>query len=310
MSTQSDEPLFLKCGEVRYGKPVCSKFGPIHENAPYGINSATSDIEDPLQFIPANFFGSSNFSANLIDQEYRLCGALVVKAVKEGLAIMRLRYRAEAGEGEGGRQFLLSHTLLIPGLKYWNDIPTGLFTWCEQSLRAFPVVYDEPRLALQKNIKITRFRSRDITWYDGLSRHRQIQLGSAFQAIRRNVGWAISGIVAEGEKLRPASLISADLDVIASLPSKFPLRVNDCDKFILNLGLNPEVTPAAISYFPGQRGSAIEAPDLNALRVAIISNKTKDSPTMDGPFGVRFFDSLDRRIGSDPIPLRAQSKTN
>ena len=154
-------------------------------------------------------------------------------------------------------------------------------------------------------IELPAAKPADIDWYDSLSRHRQIQLGSTFQAIRRRVGWAASGIVAEEENQRPASLVAADLDVIASLPSKFPLRIDNTDKFILNLGLEPELTPDAITYFPGHRGSAIEAPDLQALRVAIINNDTEKSPDETAMLDERFIDNLDRRIGRDPIPLRS-----
>ena len=73
-------------------------------------------------------------------------GALIVKAVKEGLAVMRMRYRAEAGEGESGRQFLLARTLVFPGIEYWQDIPPGLFSWCEKALNAYPFVFDQPTM--------------------------------------------------------------------------------------------------------------------------------------------------------------------
>lgn len=304
MTTQSGDARILVCEEIRYGKSVRSKFGPLHENALYGVNSATQGIENPLHLIPAGFLGSANLTSNMIDPEYMRRGALIVKAVKEGLAIMRIRYRAESGEGEGGRQFLLARTLLLPGIEYWHQIPPGLFTWSEQAMNANPFVFDQPTMPLGQRIELQDFEVRDVGWYDGLSRHRQIQLGSAFQAITRRVGWAVSGITAEEEKQRPASLIAADLDVIASFPRKFPLRVNDTDNFIMNLGLEPDLTPGAISYFPTHRGNVIEAPDLQALRVAIISSKKEDLPDLDDTPDELFFDSLDRRIGRDPIPLK------
>lgn len=304
MTTQSGDARILMCEEIRYGKPVRSKFGPLHENALYGVNSVTQGIENPLHHIPASLLGNANLTSNMIDPEYMRRGALIVKAVKEGLAIMRMRYRAEAGEGEGGRQFLLSRTLLLPGIEYWHQIPPGLFAWCEQALNANPFVFDQPTMPPSQRIELQDFQPRDVSWYDGLSRHRQIQLGSAFQAITRRVGWAVSGIAAEEEKQRPASLIAADLDVIASFPRKFSLRVDDTDKFILNLGLEPDLTPGAVSYFPAHRGNAIDAPDLQALRVAIISSKNDDLPDLDDPPDKLFFDSLDRRIGRDPIPLK------
>lgn len=304
MTVQLGDARILICEEIRYGKPVRSEFGPLYENAPYGINSVTSNIENPLHFIPANFLDDANLASNMIDPEYMRRGALIVKAVKEGLAIMRLRYRAEAGESEGGRQFLLARTLLLPGIEYWHEIPVGLFAWCEQAFNAYPFVFDQPTMPAGQRIDLPVFEQRDVNWYDGLSRSRQIQLGSAFQAITRRVGWTVSGVVAEEEKQRPASLIAADLDVITSFPRKFALRVNDTDKFILNLGLEPDLTPGAISYFPAHRGSAIEAPDLHALRVAIISSKNENPPDFDDTPDESFFDSLDRRIGRDPIPLK------
>lgn len=310
MTTLSDNAINLICEEIRYGKPVRSEFGPLYENAPYGINSVTANIENPLRFVPANFLGDANLASNMIDPEYMRRGALIVKAVKEGLAIMRIRYRAEAGEGEGGRQFLLARTLLLPGIEYWHDIPSGLFAWCEQSLHAHPFVFDQPTMPAGQRIDLPAYEQRGVDWYDDLSRHRQIQLGSAFQAITRRVGWAVSGVVAEEEKQRPGSLIAADLDVISSFPRKFSLRVNDSDKFILNLGLEPGLTPGAVSYFPAHRGSAIEAPDLQALRVAITNSKNDDLPAIMRVLGEHHSDSLDRRIGREPIPLKVSpSKT-
>lgn len=304
MTTQTGDARILICEEIRYGKPVRSEFGPLYENAPYGINSVTAGIENPLQFVPAKFLGDATLASNMIDPEYTRRGALIVKAVKEGLAIMRLRYRAEAGEGEGGRQFLLARTLLLPGIQYWHEIPAGLFAWSEQALNTYPFVFDQPTTPAKTKIELPPFKIRDVNWYDGLSRSRQVQLGSAFQAITRRVGWAVSGVVAEEETQRPASLIAADLDIITSFPRKFSLRVDDTDRFILNLGLSPDLTPGAISYFPAQRGGAFEAPDLQALRVAIIRSKNEISPDLGEPPGEYFFDSLDRRIGRDPIPLK------
>ena len=310
MTTQSDDAINLICEEVRYGKPVRSEFGPLYENAPYGINSVTANIENPLRFVPANILGDANLASNMIDPEYMRRGALIVKAVKEGLAIMRIRYRAEAGEGESGRQFLLARTLLLKGINYWHDIPSGFFAWCEQSLHAHPFVYDQPTMPAGPRVELPAYEQRGVDWYDELSRHRQIQLGSAFQAITRRVGWAVSGVVAEEEKQRPGSLIAADLDVIASFPRKFSLRVNDTDKFILNLGLEPGLTPGAVSYFPAHRGSAIEAPDLQALRVAITHSKIDEPVEPTEAVGEHYADSLDRRIGRDPIPLKVSPSKN
>lgn len=304
METIPGKARVLKFEEVCYGKPVRTLSGPLHESALYGVNSVTPGVDSPLRFIPANFLGNANLTSSMIDPEFAGRGALIVKAVDEGLAIMRMRYRAEAGEGEGGRQFLLSRTLLLPGIKYWHEIPSGLFAWCEQGLTAPPFVFDQPNAPSVRTVELPAFQARDVNWFDSLSQHRQIQLGSAFQAITRRVGWTVSRMVAEEEKQRPAVLIAADLDVIASLPRKFPLRQDGADQFILNLGLDPQLTPGAVSCFPGHRGSAIEAPDLHALRIAIISSDENQQaePGARPPSGSS--DSLDRRIGSEPIPLK------
>ena len=304
METVPGEARTLMFGEVCYGKPVRTQSGPLHESALYGVNSVTPGVENPLRYIPANFLGNTNLTSSMIDPEFAGRGALIVKAVDEGLAIMRMRYRAEAGEGEGGRQFLLSRTLLLPGVQYWHEIPPGLFSWCEQGLVAQPFVFDQPNSPATRPVELPAFQPRDVNWFDNLSQHRQIQLGSAFQAITRRVGWTVSRMVAEEEKQRPAALIAADLDVISSLPRKFPLRQGDTDQFILNLGLDPQLTLGAVSYFPGHRGSAIEAPDLHALRIAISSSEEKHPSASGVKHTSGTSDSLDRRIGSEPIPLK------
>lgn len=304
METVPGEARTLRFEEVCYGKPVRTLDGPLHENALYGVSSVTPGIADPLRYIPASFLGNANLTSSMIDPEFAGRGALIVKAVGEGLAVMRMRYRAEAGEGEGGRQFLLSRTLLLPGIQYWHEIPPGLFSWCEQALFAQPFVFDQPSAPQLRPVELPAFQARDVNWFDNLSQRRQIQLGSAFQAITRRVGWTVSRMVAEEEKQRPAALIAADLDVISSLPRKFPLRPGEADQFILNLGLDPQLTPGAVSYFPGHRGSAIEAPDLHALRIAIIRSE-EDLPSGSGVKHTSgSSDSLDRRIGSEPIPLK------
>ncbi len=304
METISGQARALKFEEVCYGKPVRTPSGPLHESALYGVNSVTPGVDSPLRYIPANFLGNANLTSSMIDPEFAARGALVVKAVDDGLAIMRMRYRAEAGEGEGGRQFLLSRTLVLRDIQYWHEIPPGLFSWCEQALVAQPFVFDQPSAPPVRTFELPAFQARDVNWFDTLSQRRQIQLGSAFQAISRRVGWTVSKMVAEEEKQRPASLIAADLDVISSLPRKFLLRHGDADQFILNLGLDPQLTPGAVSYFPGHRGSAIEAPDLHALRIAISSSEKAQpaQPVVKQASGAS--DSLDRRIGSEPIPLK------
>lgn len=304
METVPGEARALRFEEVCYGKPVRTLNGPLHESALYGVSSVTPGIADPLRYIPANFLGNANLTSSMIDPEFSGRGALIVKAVDEGLAIMRMRYRAEAGEGEGGRQFLLSRMLLLPDIHHWHEIPPGLFSWCEQSLGAQPYVFDQPSEPQTRPVELPAFKARDVNWFDNLSQRRQIQLGSAFQAITRRVGWTVSRTVAEEEKQRPAALIAADLDVISSLPRKFPLRPGDADQFILNLGLDPQLTPGAVSYFPGHRGSAIEAPDLQALRIAIISSEDNPGPETGVKHTSGSSDSLDRRIGSEPIPLK------
>jgi len=304
VDTIPGEAKALRFEEVCYGKPVRTQNGPLHESALYGVNSVTPGVDNPLRYIPANFLGNANLTSSMIDPAFAGRGALIVKAVDEGLAIMRMRYRAEAGEGEGGRQFLLSRTLLLPDVQYWHEIPPGLFSWCEQGLVAQAFVFDQPSSPEMRPVELPAFQARDVNWFDNLSQHRQIQLGSAFQAIARRVGWTVSKVVAEEEKQRPAALIAADLDVISSLPRKFPLRHGNSDQFILNLGLDPQLTPGAVSYFPGHRGSAIEAPDLHALRIAIISSEENHpaEPGVNHTSGTS--DSLDRRIGSEPIPLK------
>jgi len=304
VETVPGEARTLMFEEVCYGKPVRTQSGPLHESALYGVSSVTPGVDNPLRYIPANFLGNANLTSSMIDPEFAGRGALIVRAVDEGLAIMRMRYRAEAGEGEGGRQFLLSRTLLLPGLQYWHEIPPGLFSWCEQQLVAQPFVFDQPSSPSMRRVELPAFQARDVNWFDDLSQHRQIQLGSAFQAITRRVGWTVSRMVAEEEKQRPAALIAADLDVISSLPRKFPLRHGDVDQFILNLGLDPQLTPGAVSYFPGHRGSAIEAPDLQALRIAIISSEENQQAEPGLKLTSGASDSLDRRIGSEPIPLK------
>jgi len=304
VETVPGQPRTLRFEEVCYGKPVRNPGGPLHESALYGVNSVTPGIGNPLRYIPANFVGNTNLASSMIDPEFSGRGALIVKAVDEGLAIMRMRYRAEAGEGESGRQFLLSRTLLLPGIQYWHEIPPGLFSWCEQGLAAEAFVFDQPASPPVKSVDLPPFQPRDVSWFDNLSQHRQIQLGSAFQAITRRVGWTVSRMVAEEERQRPAALIAADLDVMSSLPRKFPLRDGDTDQFILNLGLEPMLTPGAVSYFPGHRGSAIEAPDLHALRIAIISSEEKQPAAAVVKQSHGTSDSLDRRIGREPIPLK------
>jgi hypothetical protein len=304
VETVPGEARALRFEEVCYGKPVRTLDGPLHESALYGVSSVTPGIDDPLRFIPASFLGNANLTSSMIDPEFSGRGALIVKAVAEGLAIMRMRYRAEAGEGEGGRQFLLSRMLLLKDVQHWHEIPPGLFSWCEQALFAQPFVFDQPSVPQMRPVELPAFEARDVSWFDNLSQRRQIQLGSAFQAITRRVGWTVSRMVAEEEKQRPAALIAADLDVISSLPRKFPLRAGESDQFILNLGLDPQLTPGAVSYFPGHRGSAIEAPDLHALRIAIIRSEENlpSAPGVKHTSGSS--DSLDRRIGSEPIPLK------
>ena len=98
METNPGEARALRFEEVCYGKPVRTLDGPLHENALYGVSSVTPGIADPLRFIPASFLGNANLTSSIIDPEFAARGALIVKAVDEGLAIMRMRYRAEAGE--------------------------------------------------------------------------------------------------------------------------------------------------------------------------------------------------------------------
>ena len=304
METVPGQARVLRFEEVCYGKPVRTQDGPLHDSALYGVNSVTPGVDNPLRYIPANYLGNANLTSSMIDPGFASRGALIVKAVDEGLAIMRMRYRAEAGEGEGGRQFLLSRTLLLPGIQFWHEIPPGLFSWCEQALFVQPHVYDQPISPSTGVVELPAFQPRDVNWFDNLSQHRQIQLGSAFQAITRRVGWTVSRMVAEEERQRPATLIAADLDVISSLPREFPLRQGEADQFILNLGLDPQLTPGAVSYFPGYRGSAIEAPDLHALRIAISSNDESQPAEASVRHPSATSDSLDRKIGSEPIPLK------
>lgn len=291
--------------EVGYGKAVRSTDGPLRESAVYGLNLITPGIVNPLRFIPANFLGNANLTSSMIDPAFAQRGALIVKAVDEGLAIMRMRYRAEAGEGAAGRQFLMSRTVVVPGIEYWVDIPRGLFAWAERELTAQPYVFDQTQAPSAQSLKLPPFHPHGIDWFDHLSRHRQIQLGSAYQAISKRIGWTVSKVVAEKEGQSPSALIAADLDVIASLPRKFALRKGQDDQFILNLGIDPALTPGAVSYFPGHLGGAIEAPDLGALRDAISSGSDDPSPVESvQKRSPNLHDSLDRRIGSEPIPLK------
>lgn len=305
MTANPDEARILYLEEVCYGKPVRSMDGPLRESAVYGLNMITPGIENPLSFIPASFLGNTNLSSGMIDPAFAKRGALIVKAVDEGLAAMRMRYRAEAGEGETGRQFLLSRTVILPGIKYWNEIPNGFFAWADRELTAQAQVFDQIQAPSAQSYRLPPFEPRDINWFDHLSRRRQIQLGSVYQAVTKRISWNASKAAAEEEHQSPSALIAADIDVVASLPRRFALRENGVDQFILNLGIDPALTPGAVSYFPGQLGGAIEAPDLGALRDAINSGGADPAPVEGVAKNIpNLQDSLDRRIGSEPIPLK------
>ncbi|MEQ8481311.1 MAG: hypothetical protein RIC18_11695 [Hoeflea sp.] len=307
MTTDPGQTHTLFFEEVCYGKPVRSSQGPLRESAVYGVNLVTLGIESPLNFVPANFLGRTSLNSGMIDPAFAQRGALIVKAVDEGLAIMRMRYRPEAGEGESGRQFLLSRTIVLLGIQSWDQIPQGLFAWAERELTVQPFVFDQSQPSSPQTAKLPPFLPRDVDWFDQLSRPRQIQLGSAYQAITKRVGWTVSRAIAQEERQPPSALIAADLDVIASLPRQFPLRKGATDQFILNIGLDPALTPGAVSYFPGHAGSAIEAPDLHALREAISSGKPDPSPSKSEIRQTSsLHDSLERKIGSEPIPLKWQ----
>lgn len=305
MKANTGEAVTVHFEEVCYGKPVRSPNGPLRESAIYGLNLITPGIANPLSFIPASFLKNTNLTSSMIDPAFAQRGALIVKATDQGLAIMRMRYRAEAGEGEAGRQFLLSRTMVLPGVEYWIDIPRGLFAWAERELTAQPFVFDQTQAPSAQSVTLPWFEPRGIDWFDHLNRPRQIQLGSAYQAISKRIGWTVSKTVAHQEGQSPSAMIAADLDVIASLPRKLPLRPGHDDQFIFSLGVDPALTPGAISYFPGHAGSAIEAPDLGAFRDAINHGGDVAEPLDKAENrSPNLHDSLDRRIGSEPIPLK------
>jgi len=121
--------------------------------------------------------------------------------------------------------------------------------------------------------------------------------------------WTIGVIGGSGlyemEGLEDAETLAIDTPWGAPSDALVRGRIGDVTLvFLPRHGKGHRLTPGAVSYFPGHRGSAIEAPDLHALRIAIISseeNQPSDPPEKQARGAS---DSLDRRIGREPIPLK------
>lgn len=292
----------LEVEELSYGKPVRSPDGPVTADAEYGVTSRSRDLPSPLALLPERLIDDTALAPAAIDKAFAQRGALVFVAVQDGLAAMRLRFRAEAGEGAQGRQFVLATTLLLRDAWLWRDVPPGFFAWCEEHLEAIPHVQGEPVILPSRQMFLPAWEHRSADWLDGLEEWRQIQLGSAFNAITSRREWLAAHPPAGVAEPRPGAMLAADLDVIASLQLDTPLANGDGHGFVFSMGIDPALTPGAVAYLPARRGGALEAADFGALRKLIGDSGTRARAGQPLP-RVELFDSLGRSIGREPIPL-------
>jgi hypothetical protein len=293
----------LNIDELRFGKPVRSRSGPIAPDAEYGITASTAGVTDPLTLLPAKLLDGAALTPSKIDPQFTGRGALVVVAVEAGLAAMRLRFRPEAGEAAGGREYVLSTTVLLPGVEYWADIPPGFFAWCERELEAEAHLRDEASELSARRMSLPKWWHRGKAWFNALPDWRQIQVGSAFFAITNGMGWLAAHAPAHSGEERLGQLLAGDLDFLASLELDIPLRRRDgSGGYVFAMGIDPVLTPGAISFVAARQGMPIEAPDLDSLRRAV-DRVMNAEVVASSPGRIQIFDSLGRSIGREPITL-------
>lgn len=292
----------LEVGALSYGKPVRSPDGPVATNAQYGITSRSRDLPNPLTLLPEHLIDDTALAPAAIDKSFAKRGALVFVAVRDGLAAMRLRFRAEAGEGAVGRQFVLATTLLVRDAKLWRDIPPGFFAWCEKYLEATAHVQGEPVVRPSRQVFLPQWEHRTADWLCRLEDWRKIQLGSALHAITSRREWLVAHPPAGFSEAHPGATIADDLDVIASLQLDTPLAKDDGSGFVFSMGIDPVLTPGAVAYLPNSGGRGIKTSDSEALRKLISESR---SPMRVGQVlpRIEMLDSVGRSIGREPIPL-------
>jgi hypothetical protein len=292
----------LDIDELRFGKPVRSRSGAVVRNAEYAITASTEGMSDHLALLPVKLVGDGALSPSKIDPQFSERGALVVVAVEAGLAAMRVRFRPEAGEGEAGREYILSTTVLLRGVEYWSDIPPGFFAWCERELEAEAHVQDESPALGARRMSLPKWWHRDDAWFKALPDWRQIQIASAYIAINHVRGWVAVHPPAYSGEERLGQLLAGDLDFLASLKLDIPLRRPGAPSCIFAMGLDPALASGAISFVAGRPGTPIESIDLDELSRAInvvLNGAGGDAATASGP--VEIFDSVGRVIGREPI---------
>jgi len=124
-----------------FGKAIVESGGEPHPDSQYGFIMASPGFPADPQEIRAKLIGDDPLSSKDILDGVKRMGALVFKTFEGGLAVGRVRTRAEAGEGLESRHFEIGQYLFLPGVTTWSEMPVGFFRWCWTHLTVEPPIY-------------------------------------------------------------------------------------------------------------------------------------------------------------------------
>lgn len=155
---------------LKYGKLVLAE-GRVHPSAEYAVTGRSRGFPPHPSLLPSKLFERA-LETTQLDPKARETGGLFVRSVdlqSEGawIALMRVRFRPEGGEGSASRPYLQATTWLVR-CNDWHSGPAAVLEYASANLRAKPDLASEPsskRFALAAE-EINVDRSPRFTWED------------------------------------------------------------------------------------------------------------------------------------------------
>lgn len=133
---------------LKYGKLVLEN-GRVHPAADYAVTGRSRYLKPDAGLLPFKLLGGHSLDPNQIDPQMRRVGGLFVRRIdlggkEDSIALMRVRFRSEAGENGTGRPYLQSTTWIVP-FAAWRSCPGAVLAQAAERLKA------EPDLASKSN---------------------------------------------------------------------------------------------------------------------------------------------------------------
>ncbi len=148
MSDLKEEAAEIFLWRLHYGKLAASRDGRIPARESYGVTRRSQGLteDDDSLLSPPRLIGLRRLEPELVDEEARRAGCLVVRCDGARTSFLRARFRPEDGENGHSRLYQQS-AVWIADARDWRRHPAAMLAIASEDIIAAPDTVDEEEAA-------------------------------------------------------------------------------------------------------------------------------------------------------------------